>query len=211
MFAVNDFELTHIFNAFHPLLFIVGDVVVGKTKRLQYSLMASLVCGIFFLEAIEDVAHSQTVARNLVGVCRSDAFSCCAYLALSFGRLIGTVKNAVGGHYKMCLFRYVKPAFQVVSAFLQFLGFGHEQVGGKHHTVAYDIHLASLEYSGRYAAENIFFSFKLQSVPGIRSTLKTCHYIIIRCKHVNDFSFSFIAPLQSEQDIDFTCTHILFL
>lgn len=62
MLAVNDVELTHILDAFHPALLVFSNVVIGKIERLKHLYVACLVCSIFLLEVFEDVAHTQTVA-----------------------------------------------------------------------------------------------------------------------------------------------------
>ena len=43
---------------------------------------------------------------------------------------------------------------------------------------------------------------------GIWSSLETSYHIIVGSKHIHYFSFTFIAPLETQQDIDFTCIHI---
>ena len=45
----------------------------------------------------------------------------------------------------------------------------------------------------------------------IGSTLKTSYNVVAWCEHVHDLSFTFIAPLQSQQDINFTFVHCCFI
>ena len=92
--------------------------------------------------------------------------------------------------------------------FLQILGLLHEKVWRKYDTVAYYVHLAALEYARRYASQNVFLTLKLKGMACIRTALKACHDIIFRRKHINNLALAFIAPLQTEQDINFAFFHI---
>jgi hypothetical protein len=43
----------------------------------------------------------------------------------------------------------------------------------------------------------MFFALKNQGVSGIGSTLKAGHNIVRLAKHINNFTFTFIAPLEA--------------
>src|SRR5574344_512190 len=90
---------------------------------------------------------------------------------------------------------------------LQCLCLVHKKVGSKNDTIADDINLATLENTRGNAAQNIFLTFEFQCVTCIWATLETCNHIITRGQYIDHFSFSFIAPLQTEQDVNFTFVH----
>ncbi|CCZ14347.1 unknown [Prevotella sp. CAG:487] len=95
-----------------------------------------------------------------------------------------------------------------MTALLKFFSLIHEQIRSKHHSVADDVHFASLKYTGRNATQNIFLSFKLQSVTCVWSALKTGNDIIFRSKHIHNLSLAFVSPLKTKQYINFTCIHL---
>jgi hypothetical protein len=45
---------------------------------------------------------------------------------------------------------------------------------------------------------------------GIRATLEAGYNVILWCQYVDHLSFSFVAPLQSEQDVNFTLIHLSY-
>ena len=84
-----------------------------------------------------------------------------------------------------------------MSSSLQILGFIHKKVWSEHHTITDNINLSALKYSRRNTPQHIFFTFKFKRMTGIGTTLKTCNNIIFRGKHVYNFAFAFITPLQT--------------
>ena len=65
-------------------------------KPLYHLYMALFSRSIFLLEAVEEVAHAQSIAAHLVGVGRTDALARGAYLRLAFRRLVGFVEQTMG-------------------------------------------------------------------------------------------------------------------
>ena len=51
----------------------------------------------------------------------------------------------------------------------------------------------------------------MEGMSGVRTALKTCNHRISACKHINDFSFSFVAPLEAEYNIKVHCWYIVIL
>ncbi len=96
-----------------------------------------------------------------------------------------------------------------MTALLEILCLSHEEVWSEYNTITYDIYLTSLEDTRRDRAEDIFLSFKFEGMTCVWTTLETCYYIILRGQYIDHLSFTFIAPLQTEQDIYFT-VHFLF-
>ena len=74
-----------------------------------------------------------------------------------------------------------------------------------------DVHLSTLEDTRGNTAQDIFLPLELQCVTGIWTALETGNHIITRGQHIDHLSFSFIAPLQSEQDVNFTFVHFFMI
>ena len=169
--------------------------------------MAGLVGSILLFEVVEDVTYAQTVAAHLVSIGRANALTGGAYLVLALLCLVGSVEYAVGGHDEMCLLRNVQALTQLMAAGLQCLCLLHEEVGGEHDAIADNVYLATLEDARGDGAKNILLTFKLQGVSSIGTALETGYHIILRGQHVDHLTFSFVAPLESQQDINFTLIH----
>ena len=172
--------------------------------------MTSLVGGIFLLEVLEDITYTQTVTGYLVGIGRTNTLAGCTYLALPLLSLVGCIEYTMSRHNQVSLLGDIQTGTQIMTALLQILGLCHEQIGSQHHAVTDDVHLSSLENTRRNAAKHIFLTFELQGMSCIRTTLKTSYYIITRCQHIDHLTFTFIAPLQTQQDIYSTFVHIIY-
>ena len=158
---------------------------------------------VFFCEVLEDIAQTHAVACHFVGVGRADAFACGADFSGAFGSFVGCVEQAVCGQDKMSFLRELEGALEVDAALAEGLGFLHEKHGVKHHTVAYKIGFLVLEHARGYGAEHIFLAVEFKGVAGVGPTLKTGYHIVTRSEHIHYFTFSFVAPLEAEQNINF--------
>ena len=172
--------------------------------------MTGLMGSVFLLEILEDVTYSQTVARDFVSIGRTDTFTCSPYLTLSFLSLVGGIEHTVSRHNQVSLLGNIQTGTQIMTALLQVLGFSHEQIGSQHHAVTDNVHLSSLEDTGGNTAKHILLTFELQGMSGIRTTLKTSYYIITRSQNIDHLTFTFIAPLQTQQDIYSTFVHTIY-
>ena len=143
--AIDNLELLHVFNAFHPQAFNIRDVVVRIAKFLQALFVKCLVGLVFSFEIIQDVAHAKTVAANLIGIGRTDTLARRTHLVLALGSLNGGIEQAMGRHDEVSLLRYVKTRLQFVSAAFQFTSLLHEKIRSQHNAVADDVDLSSLE------------------------------------------------------------------
>ena len=114
----------------------------------------------------------------------------------------------MGGHNQVGLLRDVQTLLQLVTTGLQCLGLFHEQVGSQHHAIADDVYLTALEDTGRNRTQHILLTFELQGVACIGTALKTSYHIILWGQHVNHLSFTFVAPLQTQQDVNFSLIHL---
>ena len=171
--------------------------------------MSSLVSSILLLEIVKDIAYAKTGTANLVSISRTDTLTSSTYLVLSLRSLDSSIEYTVSRHDEMCLLRDVKTALQIMTALLKILSLTHKEVWSQNYTIADDVHLTTLENTRRDRAKHILLALKLQCMSSIRTTLETSNDIILRGQHVNHLTFTFIAPLQTQQDIYFTCVHFL--
>ena len=111
--------------------------------------MACLAFSVLLLEIIEDIAYPEAVAACLVGISRTDTFSGSTYLVLSFERFVCSIEKSVSRHDEMSLLGNMETLFQIMSAFLQVLSLSHKEIRRKNDTITDDIHLPSLEDTGR--------------------------------------------------------------
>ena len=169
--------------------------------------MACLCSSILLREVLQDITHAQTVTRHFVGICRTDALTRSAYLVLTFLGLVGSVQHAVCRHDEMCLLRDVQTRLQLVAALLQCFCLVHEEVGSQHHAIADDVHLTALEDARGDRAQHVLLAFELQRVTGVGTTLEASHYVILRGQHVDHLTFSFVAPLESQQNVNLSFVH----
>ena len=44
---------------------------------------------------------------------------------------------------------------------------------------------------------------KFKGVSSIGTALKTCHHVVVGSEHINYFAFSFVAPLEAQENIYF--------
>ena len=173
--------------------------------------MAGFVGSIFLLEVVEDIAYTQTIAGNLIGIGGTNALAGGTYLVLAFLGLIGCIEQTVGGHDEMGLLGDMQALLELMAAGLESLGFLHEQVGSQYDTITDDIYFTALENARGNGAKHILLALELQRMTGIGTALKTSHHIILRGEHINYLTFSFVAPLQTQQDIYFSLIHCCFI
>ena len=85
----------------------------------------------------------------------------------------------------------------------QCLGLLLEEDRVEHHAVANHVDLIALKYTRRDRTQHVLLPVELQCMPGIGATLKAGHDLIMGGQHIDHLAFSFVAPLQTENDIDF--------
>ena len=196
MLAIDESEFLQILDACKPIG-LESLKVVLEVERFENLLVASNCGCVFLFEIQQNIAHTNTHAANLIGVGRTDALACCSHFVLTLGRLVCGVEQTVGRQNQVRLLRYVKAFGKVVSRLRKCLGFSLEQRRVEHYSVAYDVHLVALENSRRNRAQNIFFTIEFERVPCIGSALETSYHIVFGGEHVNNFTFSLVAPLKS--------------
>ena len=200
--AVDDAELFEVFDPLEPLPFQFVDIVV-VTQRFENVLVTRLGHFVNLLEVEEDVAHTHAVAADLVRIGRADALARGADFRTALRRFERSVQHAVRGQDQVRLFRDVEPLRQVVAAAGQCLGLLLEEDRVEHHAVANHVDLIALKYTRRDRTQHVLLPVELQCMPGIGATLKAGHDLIMGGQHIDHLAFSFVAPLQTENDIDF--------
>ena len=98
-----------------------------------------------------------------------------------------------------------------MSTCFECLGLVHEEVRSQHHAITNNIHLAPLEDTRGNGAKHILLTFKLQCVASIGTTLKTSYHVVLRGQYIDHLTFSFVTPLQTEQDINFSLIHFFIV
>ena len=111
----------------------------------------------------------------------------------------------MGGHDEVCLLGDVESLAQGVSAAFEVDGFVHEEVGGEDDSSADDVDFVALEDAGGDGAEDVFLSFELEGVSCVGASLEACDDVVVGGEHIDYFSFSFVAPLEAEEYINFVC------
>ena len=173
--------------------------------------MTRLSLSILLLKVLKDVTYTQTVTAYLIRISRANALTRRTNLVLALLSLIGSIEHPVSRHDEMSLLGDMKTGMEIMAACLECLCLVHEEIGSQHHTIADDIHLATLEDTRGNRAQHILLTFELQRMAGIRTTLEACNHIVLRGQHIDHLTFSFITPLQSEQDVNFSFVHNNYL
>ncbi len=201
--AVDQTELLEVFGRLEPAGLQFGEVA-RIVEAPQDGFVARLRTVVDRAEiGVQQVAHADARAADLVGVGRTDALARGADLRAALRRLVGRVEGAVGRQDQVGLFRDAELRTQVVAAGREPLGLLAEEHGVEHHAVADDIGFAALENARRNRAEDIFFTVELQSMTGVRPSLETSYDLIRGGQHIDHLAFAFVAPLQAENDVYF--------
>ncbi len=217
--AVYQFEITQGVERGEPAVLVFLQAHIFDTEAVDVEIehlgdayvLEFLQFETFAEVEFEDVAHAQTGTGYLVGVGRTDAFQRGAYFFVAFGLFVGGVEQTVCGQYQV-RFLGDEQVFGGIHIFLpQSFNLAFEYNGVYQHSVAYDVFLVGMENSRGYYVQHVFYSVELEGVSGVGAALKTCNNIVVWRKHVNHFSFSFVAPLQAQQYINFThkCLFVL--
>ena len=107
----------------------------------------------------------------------------------------------------MGLLRDMQTSMQIMTTCLKCLCLLHKEIGRQNDTITDDIHLSTLEDTRGNRTKHILLTFELKGMTSIRTTLEACYYIVLGGQYINHLTFSFVAPLQTQQDINFTFVH----
>ena len=109
MLRIDELELAEVFYTLHPFLLHLRNVVVGVVECAEHLLVSCLVGGIFLFKVFEDIPYPESVARHLVGVGRSDTFTCGTYFILTFSCLVSRIEDAMSRHDEVGFLGDVEP------------------------------------------------------------------------------------------------------
>ena len=84
------------------------------------------------------------------------------------------------------------------TCFGDIVAFSFEGNRVENNSVTDDVDCIWSENAGWHTSQNETLAFEMKRVACIRASLETCNDRVVACKHVNDFTFSFIAPLEAE-------------
>src|SRR5690554_948278 len=101
--------------------------------------------------------------------------------------------------------------YRIETAFFQVFDFSSKDNRIDDHAVTDQIQDLFVEDAGRDGVQDIFLLIKFQRVSGIRTALKTCDQVVLRTKNVDNFTLTFIAPLQAQKYINlhnFLCVEV---
>ncbi len=201
--AVDDLISLKILHRIEPFGFKSGQCRSVPSHHLELLEMAVTCGGIFLLEILLRVTEAQSVAACLVSVCRADTLTRSADFAFTLGILVGGIEHAVCGHDQVSLARQPQHLAQIHPALGKLLSLISEEDRIEHHSVAYYIDLAMLKHTRGDRAEHILLPVKFERMSGVGATLKARYRVITGGEHVHHLTFSLVAPLKAEQNIDF--------
>ena len=139
----------------------------------------------------------ETGAGSLVPIGRTDASLGRADLILAREGFAMFINGTVVRHDQMGAFADQKILDDLNAALAQSPNFTDEGDRIDHNTIADYICFIRMKYSGWDGMQHMFNATEFQCMPGIWSTLETGNYIILRCKYINNFPLTFIAPLKA--------------
>ena len=94
---ISELELAHIFYAFEPEAFLIGDIIVCIMEVAQDLFVPGFQRGVFLGEVVADITYAQACTAGLLAVSGAYALACSTDLVLAFSRFVGSVEHAVGG------------------------------------------------------------------------------------------------------------------
>src|SRR5690606_6991331 len=82
--------------------------------------------------------------------------------------------------------------------FVQTFQFLYKNYGIYNHSVSDEVNRVFVKHPRWDCTQNVFYAINFQGVSSVWGTLKTCDNIVVLCEHIDNFSFAFVAPLQSK-------------
>ena len=143
------------------------------------------------------IAHTQTVAGNLVGIGRANALQRRANLGVAFGLLVGGIHHAMARQYKVSFLRNKQVLRGIDPLLGQRLDLLTENARLDKHTVANQVNLLAVENTRRDNMQHMFRAVEFERVARIGATLETRHHIIVGSEHIDNLSLALVTPLQS--------------
>src|SRR5690606_8500186 len=103
----------------------------------------------------------------------------------------------------MCLPRYVEVLLIIDIQLVKGIQFLFENYRVYHHPVSNNVYFGFMENSRRYGVQHMFQSIEFKCMAGIWATLEPGYHIVFGSQYIHYLSFSFVAPLEAEQYINF--------
>ena len=148
---------------------------------------------------VRQITDTDGASGHLVFIGRADAAPGGADFGFAKGFFAGVIQIAVQGQDQRRVIGNTQVFGRYIDAlFLNFGDFVQQGPRVEHDTVADNRQLSAAHDAGRKHAQLIGDAVDNQSMPGIVSALKTDHHIGAFRKPVDNFSFSFVAPLRAD-------------
>src|SRR3989344_1031369 len=165
---------------------------------------------VFKTRHVEQIAHAQATACNLVFVSRADAATGGADLQLATGLFTGLVQRNVEGQDQWAGRADTQALAHRYAFFFQLGDLAQQGVRCNHHAVADQALHAFAQYARRDQVQDSFFTVDHQGVTGVVATLVAHYGGSMFGQQINDLAFALITPLGA-QDYDIlthnTCPH----
>jgi hypothetical protein len=115
----------------------------------------------------------------------------------------GGIEPAMCGQNKMSLPGNQQAAVEHYLAGFERAQFFLEYDGIENHPISNQVNQIFAENTRRNSMQDVFITAELQGVTGIWASLKAGNHIVTGSEIVNNFAFPFVAPLQTEDNINF--------
>ncbi len=185
----------------------VGLIDFAKRKRRAAE---GFEDGVVFLDAVlqlrreyfrtHKIDHAQAGAGGLVAVGRADAALGGADLVAALAQFARFVEGAMVGQHKVGRFADEEAAGQLDAPFFEPFDFRDQGDRINDHAVGDDAFFPRAKNAGGDEVEDEFFLPDLDGVAGVVAALGADDDVGLLGEDVDDFSFSFIAPLGADKD-----------
>jgi len=143
------------------------------------------------------VADAQAYAANFVGVRGADAFEGAADFGVATGFFADTVESAVARQDELGLLGDVEVLAPIHSPIGQLLQFAAEYYGVEDNAIAHYVEDVGVENATRHLVQDMLLAVEGEGVAGVGAALEASYCIVGGGEYINDFSFSFVAPLEA--------------
>ena len=163
--------------------------------------MAGLCCGVFLIEVVENVAYTEAVARCFVCVGRADAFSCGTDFCIALARSFAASSKRCVGRIRWAFFDSFNDFFKSMPLSQSASASSRKSTGSS--TTPFPIRFVSFWNTPDGMERSTYFCRRIQGCDRRWPSLEAGHGVVAGCEHIHYLSFSFVAPLQAEQNVNF--------
>ena len=201
---VDESEAAERLDGLEPLLLVIAYIEIRISQIRDGSQMAGLQRVVAGTEIRSgDVADTQADTRDLVSVGRAYALEGGANLRLALGGLVRSVEYPVGREYEIGALGNLQAGSAIKSHFLDLGNLVHQNHRVYDHAIADDVRRPVAENAGRHRMEDKTLAGEMNGMAGIRSALETGNHVIVRSQHIDDLAFALVAPLHSQNHVNF--------